>query len=101
GKSRAIQIMAEGENLGVDIAADLGLVNRIFEGETLDTFMRAVMDYAHEFCPPNKASIAVGRMKRAVQAGADMSLEQGLSLERELQQELFATADAKEGLSAF
>jgi len=60
-----------------------------------------VMDYAHAFTPPNKAALAVGRMKRAVQSGSDMSLEQGLALERELQAELFATADAKEGLTAF
>ncbi len=30
-----------------------------------------------------------------------MSLEQGLALERELQAELFASHDAKEGLAAF
>jgi len=30
-----------------------------------------------------------------------VSLEQGLALERELQQQLFATQDAKEGLVAF
>ena len=30
-----------------------------------------------------------------------MSLEQGLALERELQQQLFASQDAKEGLAAF
>jgi len=40
-------------------------------------------------------------MKRAVQAAMEMSLEQGLAFERELQSELFATHDAKEGLVAF
>jgi enoyl-CoA hydratase/carnithine racemase len=45
--------------------------------------------------------MAVGGIKRAVQAGADMSLEQGLALERELQQQLFRSQDAKEGLLAF
>ncbi|HLK39802.1 MAG TPA: enoyl-CoA hydratase/isomerase family protein, partial [Polyangiaceae bacterium] len=53
------------------------------------------------FCPPGKATLAVGNIKRAVQSGADGPLEHGLALERELLKELFASQDAKEGLSAF
>jgi enoyl-CoA hydratase/carnithine racemase len=45
--------------------------------------------------------MAVGRIKRAVQTGAELSLEAGLALERELQQQLFQSADAKEGISAY
>jgi enoyl-CoA hydratase/carnithine racemase len=44
--------------------------------------------------------IDVGRMKRAVQSGAEAGLLEGLSLERELQQLLFQGEDAGEGLSA-
>jgi enoyl-CoA hydratase/carnithine racemase len=36
-----------------------------------------------------------------VQSGGEMALEQGLTLERELQARLFATGDAREGLSAY
>ena len=46
-------------------------------------------------------ALAIGRIKRAVHGGADMSLDQGLALERELQAELFASHDALEGLTAF
>ena len=35
-----------------------------------------------------------------MQTGTDLPLEQGLALERELQQRLFASADAAEGISA-
>jgi enoyl-CoA hydratase/carnithine racemase len=66
-----------------------------------ESFMRRIMDYAHEFTPPGRASLAVGKIKRAVQTGADMSLDQGLALERELQGELFRSQDAKEGILAF
>jgi enoyl-CoA hydratase/carnithine racemase len=45
--------------------------------------------------------MAVGRIKRAAQSGVDMSLDQGLALERELQAELFASDDAKEGMTAY
>jgi enoyl-CoA hydratase/carnithine racemase len=59
------------------------------------------MEYAWSFCPPNKASKAVGLIKRAVQTGWEVPIEAGLALERELQQQLFQSEDAKEGLAAY
>jgi enoyl-CoA hydratase/carnithine racemase len=59
-----------------------------------------VLDYARQFTPPHKASRAVGRLKRAVQSGAEAGLLEGLSIERELQQLLFQSDDAAEGLAA-
>ena len=53
------------------------------------------------FCPPNKAAKAVGRIKRAVQTGWEIPLESALALERENQQLLFQSDDAKEGLNAY
>jgi enoyl-CoA hydratase/carnithine racemase len=58
------------------------------------------MDYAKQFTPPHKASRAVGRIKRAVQSGPEAGLLEGLSIERELQQLLFQSDDAKEGIAA-
>jgi enoyl-CoA hydratase/carnithine racemase len=43
----------------------------------------------------------VGRIKRAVQTGWEIPLEAGLALEREHQQLLFESEDAKEGLAAY
>ena len=63
-------------------------------------FGDAVLDYARQFTPPHKASRAVGRMKRAVQSGAEAGFLEGLSIERELQQLLFQSEDAKEGIAA-
>jgi enoyl-CoA hydratase/carnithine racemase len=59
------------------------------------------MEYATSFCPPNKASKAVGRIKRSVQSGAEIPFESALAIERELQQQLFQSEDAKEGLGAY
>ncbi|HEY8203872.1 MAG TPA: enoyl-CoA hydratase-related protein, partial [Pyrinomonadaceae bacterium] len=64
-------------------------------------FMQQVMEYAGQFTTPNKASRAVGRIKRAVQTGAEIPFESALALERELQQQLFQSEDAKEGLDAY
>ena len=59
-----------------------------------------MLDYAQQFTPPHKASRAVGRIKRAVQSGAEAGFGEGLALERELQQLLFESDDAKEGIAA-
>ena len=98
GKSKAIELMVTGKTVSFDEAKQLGLVNEIFER---DSFMDRVMEYAHQFCPPNKAAKAVGRIKRAVQTGWEIPLEAGLALERENQQLLFESEDAKEGLAAY
>jgi enoyl-CoA hydratase/carnithine racemase len=79
----------------------IGLIHKVWETPDHETFVRRIMSYAHEFTPPHRASLAVGRIKRAVQTGADMSLDQALALERELQGELFRSEDAKEGILAF
>jgi enoyl-CoA hydratase len=98
GKSKAIELMVTGKTCSFEDAKQLGLVNEIFEREN---FMEQVLDYARQFCPPNKAAKAVGRIKRAVQTGWEIPLEAGLALERENQQLLFESDDAKEGLAAY
>ena len=60
-----------------------------------------IHEYATRFCPPNTASKAAGRIKRAVQSGCEVPFESGLAIERELQQQLFESADAGEGLTAY
>ncbi len=98
GKSKAIELMALGKTFTFSEAKELGIVNDVFER---DNFMPAVLQYARQFCPPNKAALAVGRIKRAVQSGWEIPIESGLALERENQQLLFESDDAKEGLSAY
>jgi enoyl-CoA hydratase len=98
GKSQAIELMALGKTFSFDDAKQIGLVNQVFDNSG---FMDRVMEYARQFCPPNKAAKAVGRIKRAVQTGWEIPLEAGLALERENQQLLFESSDAKEGLSAY
>jgi enoyl-CoA hydratase/carnithine racemase len=101
GKAKSIEMMVEGAKMNVSRAEELGLVNKVWATETHDEFLRKVIDYARGFCPPSGAAMAVGRIKRSVQSGLEMSLEQGLAFERELQAELFASHDAKEGLTAY
>ncbi len=99
-KSKAIEMMVEGKNISFEEAQDLNLINYIFEGNPAD-WWQEVLDYARQFCPPNKASKAVGLIKRSVQSGSEMSFQESLSLERELQQQLFQSDDAKQGIGAY
>jgi enoyl-CoA hydratase/carnithine racemase len=101
GKSRAIELMATGELFSFEKGQEFGLVNQIYDAETGEQFMEQAMNYARQFTTPNKAARAVGRIKRAVQTGAEIPFESALSLERELQQQLFQSEDAKEGLDAY
>jgi enoyl-CoA hydratase len=101
GKSRAMQLMCEGSTFDFEAALGMGLLNHVWETETHREFMGKVMEYARKFTPPHRASLAVGRIKRAVQSAGEVAMEQGLALERELQAELFASEDAREGLAAY
>jgi len=98
GKSKAIELMATGETFSFELGQELGIVNQVFEPEG---FWDNVLLYAQQFCPPNKASKAVGLIKRSVQSGAEIPFESALALERELQQQLFQSEDAKEGIAAY
>jgi enoyl-CoA hydratase len=98
GKNKAIELMVTGKTFSFDEAVALGLVNQVFEK---DGFRGQAMEYARQFCPPNKAAKAAGHIKRAVQTGWELPIESGLALERELQQHLFTSDDAKEGIAAY
>jgi enoyl-CoA hydratase/carnithine racemase len=98
GRSRAIEIMATGELFTFERAEAMGLVNKVLPKAT---FWNDVLAYARQFVPPGKASKAVGLIKRAVCSGMEVPFESGLAIERELQQQLFQSQDAREGLAAY
>ena len=98
GKSRAIELMATGRTFSFEEAEEIGLVNQVLDR---DGFFEQVIEYARQFLPPQKAARAVGRIKRAVCSGIEMPFGEALALERELQQQLFQSEDAHEGLAAY
>ena len=100
GKARAIELMATGRLFDFEEAAALGLVSSVVEAPDADTFLARVQEKAREFAPPGRASKAVGAIKRAVQTGSEVAFQDALSLERELQQQLFESEDAREGIAA-
>jgi enoyl-CoA hydratase/carnithine racemase len=98
GKAKSLELMITGRTFGFDEAKQYGIVNDILPA---NTFMEDVMAFARQFVPPNKASKAVGRIKRSVCSGLEVPFGEGLAIERELQQQLFMSDDGKEGISAY
>ena len=98
GRSKAFELMATGRTFGFEEAHGLGLVNEIFDADAFDA---KVEEYAAQFLPPHRAAKAVGHIKRAVISGLEAGLSEGLAIERELQQRLFESDDAREGLAAY
>jgi len=116
GPAKAMELMISGRTVDADTAESLGLISSVLGDSTQkeirgklrtvpalerDAFVGEVIALAKTYCAPNKAPLAVGHIKRAVQTGGDLPLEYGLAIERELQAKLFASRDAHEGLSAF
>ncbi len=94
GRAKALELMARGQTFGFEEALGMGLVHHLYDATN---FWADVMAYAKQFCPPHKAAGAVGRIKRAVVTGSEIPFNEALGLERELQQLLFTSEDAKEG----
>ena len=98
GKGRAMELCTTGRTIIFEEALEMGLINHIYEPEG---YWDQVLAYARQFTTPNKASFAVGRVKRAIHVGLETSLEDGLAFEREVLHQAFNSEDAAEGLSAY
>ena len=98
GKAKSIELMITGRTMEFDEAKDLGIVTDIYESEK---YWQDVLAYAKQFVPPKKASKAVGNIKRAVCSGLEIPFSEALAIERELQQLLFQSSDAKEGIASY
>jgi enoyl-CoA hydratase/carnithine racemase len=98
GKSRAMELCATGRTISFEEAQEIGLIHAVYEREN---FLQQVMEYAQQFIPPNKSSLAVGKVKRAIQTGMELSLPDGLAFERELLAQAFGSEDAGEGVKAY
>lgn len=96
GKSRALDLMITGRLLSPQEALEYGIVNYVHPADQL---LSKVEEYANNLL--KGATRAVGLIKQAVVQGTEVHLDAGFFMERELQNRLFITQDAQEGLAAF
>ncbi|GAA6013626.1 hypothetical protein JCM10207_004795 [Rhodosporidiobolus poonsookiae] len=98
GKSRAMELVLTGRNFTAQEASDWGLVSRVVEegeGKVVEEAVKVAGKIA------SKGQLAVQAAKEGVNSAYELSLAQGLHLERRLFHQLFATNDQKEGMTAF
>jgi len=96
GKSKAMLWTLTGEFWSADEAYRSGLAAKVFPDDEL---VEGTLDIAETIA--SKGRLSVQACKEAVNASQELSLKDGLTLERRLFHGLFATHDQKEGMSAF
>lgn len=96
GYWRAMHLILTGESIGADEAVAVGLASKVVDDDKLDEH---VIELARHIA--SRPPIALRYIKEVTQAGADVALATGLQLERRAFEQLFDTADQKEGMRAF
>lgn len=96
GRSRALDMLLTSRTVSADEALDMGLVNAVVDSDDLMTTVRQVAEAMASGAP-----IASRYAKEAVLQGLDITLEQGLRLEADLNILLHSTADRSEGIRSF
>ncbi|XWE63948.1 short-chain-enoyl-CoA hydratase [Sporomusa sphaeroides] len=96
GKGRAKELLYTADMINAEEAYRIGLVNRIVAADEL---LSTAKELAEKIMA--RAQAAVRLCKAAVNTGMDTDLESGIAYEAEVFGLCFATADQKEGMSAF
>jgi enoyl-CoA hydratase/carnithine racemase len=96
GRGRALELMTTGRTVTPAEAERLGMVDRLVPAGEFD---QAVADLAASLA--NGAPLAVAAITRAVNDGLDRPLPDALDRELEELAALFASEDAREGMTAF
>ena len=96
GPAGAKDIVLTGRYVSAEEALGIGLVDRVLTPESVGT---DAIEFASRLAAG--AMVAQGLAKRAIDEGLELSLADGLSLERELFARTFATRDAEIGVRSF
>jgi enoyl-CoA hydratase/3-hydroxyacyl-CoA dehydrogenase len=93
GTSKALEMNTVGDPILAEEAFELGLANRVVDDhELLDTALQWARKLA------GQAPLALAQIKRVSAAG---DLDEGIEAEKRAFAEVFASADAREGIAAF
>jgi enoyl-CoA hydratase/carnithine racemase len=92
-----VEMLLTGKKIDAQEAYRIGLVNKVVPvGEALS----AAKEIAEQIC--QAGPLAVKAVKESIYRGVyNMTLEEGLRLERTMAQRIYATEDFAEGITAF
>jgi enoyl-CoA hydratase/carnithine racemase len=96
GRSKALDMILSGRTVQAEEALAMGLVDYVVPADQL---LDRAVGLAQQMA--GNAPVAVRAAKSAIVRGEDMSLHEGLNLERDLATFLYTTHDAQEGPRAF
>lgn len=96
GAGRAKELIFTGRNVRAEEALEIGLVNKVVEGENLISEAVGMMEGIIQMAP-----MAVGYAKVAINRGLDLDLRNALELEKDLAAITFGSEDKTEGMDAF
>lgn len=96
GKGIAKELLFTGDMIDAAEAYRIGLVNKVVAPQELMNTAKAMAEKIM-----SRAPVAVQLCKAAVNEGLDMDLDSGVAYEAEVFGLCFATADQKEGMTAF
>ena len=96
GEGRAMEMILTGRMITAEEACNYGILNFVFAADELESKTVEIANTIAE-----KSSFAIERAKKSVKAVAEMNLEEGLKLEREMFVECANSEDGIEGITAF
>lgn len=96
GKYKAMELVLSGNRLSAQEAYIAGLVTKVFP---VDKVVEEAIKLAEKIGSHSK--IVVQQAKKAVNSSLELSLAEGIKLERTLFHQTFAMEDRKEGMTAF
>lgn len=96
GRAKALEMILLGQRLNADQAESIGLITRAVDPDMLE---EEVMELGKTLA--KGATVAKGFAKRCIIDSQDVTLEEGLAMERECLSRLTETKDMLEGIMAF
>jgi len=96
GRQKALDLMLRGAAVKPDEAKALGIVDELYPAGELQ---QAAHDYVAKLV--TGPTLAIGKIKLATVLGGGMAFQDGMLYEHEAVGRLFASEDAKEGVTAF
>ncbi len=95
GEARALEMILTGRTVLAEEAERIGLVNRLVDGDPIESGLAFAREFAGYSLP------VLGFSRSAVQRALDVPINEGLKIEADLSTLAFQTKDAEEGTAAF